>query len=441
MISYFNGSRNFKGVLSVDEHKLDVNFIVKINDTGEMILEIESILLGGDSLFIIHYFNDQKIKYFDFFLHGKSDDEVYFFSDDIYIYHMVNETPPFPLVILKVGFKTAKLHTVLSDHKKDFPIIRYYINGYIGNKTCVAKNHLGEIEMAGVELISNDDEKMSELTISSLDGPPDLEKWRMDVEDFFNNFRSIMSFASGRRLMVPAMEFIHDESHEIHVRAQIKVSSTHTPPFPFYDFSSIFKCAVDSYNDPRPHKEHLPGAIEWLNMNSNYDEGKLILAMTVLEYLVSSNLDKKDLTLRPKSLFRDLRNSLLEVVQEKISKWTEDPAERVSELNEIKDKFEDLNRRTLRQKIFLLADRWGVNIDDIPPEDIAEAKRARDHIVHQGHYTPSINSKKDIYDHVRLTRELATRFILTALDYKGSYISYLNGQEGKEFIISKPKVS
>ena len=94
-------------------------------------------------------------------------------------------------------------------------------------------------------------------------------------------------------------------------------------------------------------------------------------------------------------------------------------------------RFLDFNRKTLMQKILLLATRWKVSLAGIEEADILAAKSARDQIVHRGSYSPKMTSSSDLHDHLLVTRELVVRFILTALKFEGNYYSFIDGYEEK----------
>jgi hypothetical protein len=55
---------------------------------------------------------------------------------------------------------------------------------------------------------------------------------------------------------------------------------------------------------------------------------------------------------------------------------------------------------------------------------------ARNAVVHRGHYyddDTNAAENENLWEHILVTREVVVRFILTALGYKGRYISFLGG--------------
>ena len=94
----------------------------------------------------------------------------------------------------------------------------------------------------------------------------------------------------------------------------------------------------------------------------------------------------------------------------------------------------DLNRRSILDKIAILASRWSVPLDGLSEQKVKGAKRARDLIVHCGHYYKNgKGSDIDLWEHVTCIRELFVRFVLTAIAYEGQYISHVGGYHHATF--------
>lgn len=56
----------------------------------------------------------------------------------------------------------------------------------------------------------------------------------------------------------------------------------------------------------------------------------------------------------------------------------------------------------------------------------AQAIKARNAIVHSGHH-PKTEDGPDLWDHMTIVRELVVRFLLTAIGYRGQYITHVGG--------------
>jgi hypothetical protein len=100
-------------------------------------------------------------------------------------------------------------------------------------------------------------------------------------------------------------------------------------------------------------------------------------------------------------------------------------------------KLNDLNRKPLIDKIYLLAKHWSVPIEDLDRQNISSSIAARNKIVHRGQYYDndgrSNDSLTDLWDHAMLIRELVARFILTSYGYVGPYCTYVGGFKNVKF--------
>jgi hypothetical protein len=154
--------------------------------------------------------------------------------------------------------------------------------------------------------------------------------------------------------------------------------------------------------------------------------------------LLTTNLQPSDLALRPKKQFEKLRDEILAAARRQLKDLSMEEDAINDEVAVLRPKLNDLNRRTLKDKIHLLAKRWGVPLDGISDEALGKAKQARDHIVHRGQYEPK-DPSEDLMDHVRLTRELVVRFVLAALEFEGAYTSPMTGEHGQRFKALPPQ--
>ncbi|MEQ1635828.1 MAG: hypothetical protein ABL903_03990 [Methylococcales bacterium] len=152
--------------------------------------------------------------------------------------------------------------------------------------------------------------------------------------------------------------------------------------------------------------------------------------MTVLENLISSNLDECDTLIQSDKNFQKHRSVLRKVIKACIDKRPEDNDQNAT-LKDMNEKLADLNRRSLLQKLKILADRWQVPLDGINDEKLQDAIKARNSIVHTGQY-PNHNESK-LWVHFTVIHEVVTRFLLTALGYQGKYLSHFGGLHDADF--------
>jgi hypothetical protein len=167
-------------------------------------------------------------------------------------------------------------------------------------------------------------------------------------------------------------------------------------------------------------------------MMATYNEVRLVNAMTALENLIDSNLGDSEALILPRNSFDKIRRALFGIIRACVSKWEPDAAEDV--LIELNEKLLDLNRRSLLRKLETLRQRWNVPLGGIEGTALKAAKQARDKVVHRGqYYEDAKETDADPWTHVTVVREVAVRFLFTAIGFKGRYISHMGGYHDAEF--------
>lgn len=430
--------KHFSGALSIDNHSVNVRFTAAIDLSGGLVIKLRTLPYDMTTVFISNYYGDQKAKFWEFRLEGKARDGCALHSSTAEI-HKINswfsDSAPGTMQPL-VTCREARI-TMPKAHEGQ-PSVKCLLRGFQNIVPLSCESDLGRIDMIGANSLTKDDQISGRIEIQAMSEPVDLTRWRAEVDELFKRIRYVMSFAAGAMLRAPVVEFAHGDQLEINILLEPRFTGGGMRPFLWLDQKAIFSCATRSHFSPGFDVKNLHFAIEWFAMNSLYRESKLISAMTVLENLISSNLRNKDSSLREDSQIKPLREKFRAAIAEESTKWSDSEEERKAARDELEEKLAELNRRSLKQKIDLLAKRWGVSLDGISDKAINEAKRARDHVVHRGAYTRLEGSNAELMDHVRVARELVVRFILTALQFEGKYYSYLSGCAERDFVLGAP---
>jgi hypothetical protein len=276
------------------------------------------------------------------------------------------------------------------------------------------------------------------LQIRATSAPPDYAKWREAVDKLFEHIRRVMSFASAVVLHSPIFEYYDGPEVEVVAWSQTTQARASMRTVHYLDQHTIFEAAVNSYFTPPIPVKNLFYAIEWFAMDASYNEVRLVNSMTVLENLVASNLSEDDELILEKKNFKKTRAVLKIVIRLCIQKWDASEEAKAEEVvAELDERLGDLNRRSIFKKMMILVDRWSVPLDGIEESQLKAAKRARDLIVHMGSYGPG--KSDDLWDHVTIIRELVVRFLLTAIGFKGRYISFVGGMHHAVFPPAKQK--
>jgi hypothetical protein len=244
-----------------------------------------------------------------------------------------------------------------------------------------------------------------------------------------------MSLASATMLKAPLRFFVDGDIWEIHALSQSQQHRASLRIVQDFDQEEIFSTAVQTFFKPRLAAKNIAFAIEWFAMDAQYNEMRLVTAMTALENLLNSNLSETDKHYQGSSPFRKVRREIRQLILECMKPLA--LCGGVPEPDVLNAKLNDLNRKPLIDKIVLLAKHWSVPIGDLEPQLILSAIAARNEIVHQGQYyngdgEPK-DSRTDLWDHVMLVRELVARFILTSYGYAGPYCTFVGGFKNANF--------
>ncbi|NVI80383.1 hypothetical protein [Janthinobacterium sp. BJB401] len=443
MNRWYMKPKRFSGKLDLHGQHVFVKFSVELSKKGVAKLTLDRMPWDMSTKFIADAWGEQSKaqRFFDFTLTGEARDGSTFHSTAIIISSLkpfISDTAP---ATMMPTIWCSECKIILPGILGAIPSVTALLRGFDCIHTVSADCRLGTIELRGPMTLKASEKEL--LTGALLiQGPPtnvDFDSWRSEVDGLFKHVRSVMSFARGARLVAPIVKTVCNDKTELAVRVVANQANHGSGAFTPFGYAPIFRQAVASHFFETGRAKKIEIAIEWFTMSAEYREAKLTSAMTVLENLLTANLSKTDLTLRNEKLFKQLRNTLLDAARLKLEEFGATKKTIEEEISTMLAKLEDLNRRTLKDKIYILARRWGVPMDGISEKALGNAKRARDLIVHQGQYSPK-NQGEDLMVHVRLTRELVVRFVLAALEFEGTYTSPMNGEHGQTFARLQPQL-
>lgn len=433
MVNWYVKPMAFEGEIELGGQSAPVTFSAGVTIAGVAQIDLAPFAMDAERVFIVEAFYDQKFRPAEFSLVGKASGGATFESARAIVLSLGAESldgaaPTKPLV------SCQECAFVFEGERRSAPAVKALLRGFSAFHALSAQCPLGEVEMMGAASLSESqrEELTGRLQVNAPASGVDVERWREDATGFLRHVRGVMSFARGAGLAAPVVEWILDGRVEVVVGARSSDRATGMATFSPGAYGPIFDRAVQSHFAERPRAQGLDVAIEWFTMPNGYREGMLTSAMTVLEHLLTKNLSEAETRARDRKRASVLRKAMLGAARSIIEQWEPDQAAVDAELEALTAKLEDVNRRTLREKIAALASRWGVPMDGISDEALAAAKRARDHIVHRGLYERRA-SDADLMDHVRLARELVVRFLLAGLEFEGFYISHLAGDHSKPF--------
>jgi hypothetical protein len=421
----------FKGCLSFGTDSTELEFNLKIDDTGEIQFCFPQIAFS-QSKFI--RMEDQKSKsvFANFSLCGKANDGTIFQTQNLHFKSVkwsFNKEEGSQTHV-KGDCANASL-TRYSDFT-ELPILKMYLRGLSTVFPLHATCAYGKLVVAGSRK-DIDDEKnhlCGSIIIQPESLPQDVEAWRKDAYELLNHIRDLFSLSASAKLKAPIIEYRYIHELRIDAKSQTEQTTSALRILPEIAQEAMLKASISSFFNPPVQAKNLNFAIEWFAMDADYTEVRLVSAMTALENLINSNLTDADRSIEDQKHFdKTTRRVLRNLIKACLKRWPVDDAKRI--LSETNEKLADLNRRSFMANLYKLAERWSVPLEGFTRERIAAAVAARNSIVHRGQYYDDgrrTNTELvDLWEHVTIIRELVVRFLLIAVGYSGQYGSYMGG--------------
>lgn len=413
----------FEGFLGLDGLRWPIGFSVRVDDAGELEFTFQSLAFTRETAAIrrAETSDGDRVRYFR--LEGLAGDGMRFQTEHLHLNASVlsDQTGD------NLQFSATCLAATLSDDAEPqaSPVATLSLRGYECLGSLTADCPLGRVTMGGSTRLP-DGEALSGMIRIAAPGPPDDPvKWRRDVDEFLEYLRRLMSFGAGRDLKAPLLQVWEASGWTLTVRSQTPGGTTSQPTIHFLDQQPFFAAAVAAFFSPPAPVKHLLFAVEWFTMAAGYTEVRLIHAMTALENLTNANLPAQDAHfLAPKAFDRLARAMRADTAE------SDDDAALAAFRDALPAKMADLNRRPLHDKIGRLLELWSVPTSDLPEDGLELAIKARNAIVHRGHYYPAgpdAGAERDLWRHVILTRELITRIVMTVVGYQGPRIGWIGG--------------
>ena len=426
---------SFTGTLEAGENISPLTFQVRINPAGEVEFDLGAIPLTNDTVFIDHHMHGIGPNFSLFRLAGVSEDGIKFETNDFFLNSMSNRSVAGSSYMRPEGeCSTAEFHRKLVEPCPK-PQLVMRLKGFQNFGDLDATCRLGKVAMGGPSKITNPDTLSGYIEVQASEENLDISIWRAEADKLLDHIRHVMSFAAATELKGPIVEFRVGDILQLQAWSQTPQAGASMQTFHYLDQKPVFDVAVKSFFAPPFKVKNLFFAISWFAMQTSHNEVRLVNAMTALENLIASNLNDDESLILPTKEFSKHRKILRKVIQECVDRWsTEAPAEVHSIRDELGERLADLNRRSLLKKLWLLSERWSVPLHDIGEDRIRKAKRARDLIVHRGHYYVGEDSSQDaLWNHVTIVREVVVRFLFSALGFKGRYFSYVGGYHDAVF--------
>lgn len=429
----------FKGELKQGNLTAEVTFFVALEPDGELSFRFEPITRTDAAFAMEQDWSRQRRETQRFELTGQTENGISFAS-----YNLVITTFGFGFDKLQPGFyyvprakySTAEIRIPLNA-PVERAIHRMLLKGAEGFYESTGSTAFGDVVMTGADKPDDHDRVLGEITVLAPGDISDGEAWRHDTKRLMLHVRSVMSFASSVTLRSPVSEFQCGQLSILSFRSQIAQQRPSMRNIRHLDLQPIFDAALRSFESPPIKVIDLPLAIEWLAFENSYKEVRLMSTMTALENLIDANLDRKEKQVMRRKPFGRLKSEAKDALAPLITAFAAreklDPDACDELVSSLDERLAEFNRRSLRNKIRLLAARWGVPLVDIGDARIDAGVRARNFIVHTGRLPEPGEAQPDLWEHFTVMREVMVRFVLTALGFKGRYVTWLDGVRDADF--------
>jgi hypothetical protein len=426
--------KSFSGTICAAANVTPVTFRVRIEVSGEVALDIDEIRIAQETIYIMEHWEGSSSELGNFFLAGVADDGAKFDTVSLTLNslnHTQNGSCMKPVGTCSQAVIRQQLHQSALK-----PTVRVHLKGFKSFRSLVLKSEIGTTAMGGQRQIDDTDCLNGYIQVEALEETIDMVVWRERAEKLIGHVQRVMSVASATMLEAPITEFYAGEFLETKAWSKMPQVASVMPIIHFMNQQAIFKAAVESFFQPPVLVKNLEFAIEWFAMNASHTELRLMNAMTALENLVASNLDAADVAILPGEEFEMLKRAFVKAIKKTVVCTSLDVEQSTASAAraELYPRLSEINRRSILDKIKILATRWAVPLDGLDWQNIKAAKAARDLIVHTGsYYENSKSSHVDLWEHVTCIRELFIRFFFTIIAYEGQYVSHFGGMHDATF--------
>lgn len=407
------------------QHRAECTLTGTIDSTGSLLLRFDHILLNDSTAFLTAA-SGITSKFPEFILEAKSEDGYQLSTHNLIL------TSPYPnydenkgsYFSTNGGYGSVKIRRIKLPNEISGTVV-WRLIGYrtmhpmriatpYGELNINGVNHVELAHMSGAVAL-----RAAPEIISDLSG-------RGQVDDFLDHVTWVASFAMGTSIKIPVRIYTTDDQTEFDVINASACQPTFLPPFHHWMTQPLLKHAVAAYSKHTARCKRLHPVIEYVLINANYTEPRLAMTIIALEHLVNKCLDPEEVLLIEKTAFGKLCQELSKALDAYNMK-TEDK-------DYIKEVVVKSNWLSFRAKIEKFLDKWQVPLNDFPPRNLRDIVRTRNAIAHGRILREDSDLKGvDPWDTLLAARELMTRIILTGLEYKGTYQSYVGGHHIRLF--------
>ncbi|MDQ1153036.1 hypothetical protein [Brevundimonas sp. SORGH_AS_0993] len=416
----FRKPQAFSGRLSRGGDHHDVAFKLTLTPSGSLVFDFEELAFTKATAWLRG--PDDRGETVSYFSLVAQSGEVTLTTDHLHLNAPVHDDQEGSYLALK---GQAQLATLTASRTHEEPFLRMGLRGFQGFGRHQVETALGTIYVGGGTAKPVDEPISGFITVVAPSGVADRSAWRAEAGRLLEYLRLMTSFAAGRNLKGPTLEYASETEWTLEVLEQAGGGDTHQPVIHFLNQQAFVRAAVDAWFEPVFKVEQLMFALEWYVMAAGYTEMRLVQAMTVLENLSHANLTFRQSHFLPPTQFKRLSTAMRAAAP-----MAQGDPDLEALLTALPGKMADLNRRPLKDKVRLLMKQWNVPVGDLDLEALDRAVNVRNEIVHRGHYRadePRSSAGSGLWPHVQFVREIIARIVFAMIAYEGQRIGWIGG--------------
>jgi hypothetical protein len=345
----------------------------------------------------------------DLILQGMAENGTSFISETVYLRGMNHgETAS-----ITVGARKATI-TLVRDEVVERPVMRLWLRSFKSWNNPIVETPMGDVQVKGASTVESVEDVSGNVAVQAKTATVPAD-WAEKADDFLTFMMRGLAFAHGSRLQTPRCDLHIENRSEItfYEGAASRSGFHNVPSLAQGDF---IKALAARYDATPPLSDMVWTAVGWSQLDITSDQSRFVNCMTALETIVEHLIPKGQTTVMLKPAFAIIRDLLIALVQ--ASGLSKDEKEIFV------GKIQNMNSRTLSQKIEALRAHYGLPADKYDTSTIVTVIKLRNAIIHKG-----APDQEGLWPDILFVRELIADIVFSELKYMGVRVSYLGGHK------------
>jgi len=421
----------FTGELRCGDKSVSATWSVTIGKHGGISIRVEPIPLEASSkwMFDVAFPSGPLLERLS--IHGQNHEGISCETDQFYVItcETTSDGHGNRLSLAGDALKLRLLYLPMPETSTGLRAI-YYTVGMRASGAPTVSTSAGRLTLVAPMKLAEPDNISGRLYIESPNDKRSAESWLSDCDAVVLRVLDLVSLADGG-LIRWSVRRLENERELIAIDCEGPKESgpAFDGLFAYLNLQPVLEL-VERYTEELCERTGLAVALEWFVHHPRYAELELIAASTALEHLIAVFV-KGHAT--PELVSADLFSARLADMKKS---W-EDAAKSASASDQaliprIIQKLGGLNYGSFYDKLVAFTEHYKVPLVGVDLKDVKGAIDARNGVIHRGLYRTK-EEERQLYQHVHVLRQVLKMIFLTLLEYKGQYLSLLNGPKWLQF--------